>query len=258
MNFFSDLVGKVAVVTGGNQGIGLTLANTLAKAEAQIIIVNRRPSEGEEAAKSIRETGGSAISIPADVTKRKSIKEMVEKTLERYGKIDVLVNCAGMIVRKPATETTEEDWDWTMDINLKGLFLCCQAVGEQMIRQRRGKIINISSMMATLGSINRAPYCASKAGVTQLTRALALEWAKYGIYVNAIAPGIIRTSLNDAYLKSNPEREEKVIRKIPLGRFGKPEELAGIALFLASDASDYLTGQTIYVDGGYTLGCMDW
>lgn len=258
MKLYFDLSGKVVIVTGGSQGIGLTLAKTLAKAGAQIVIVNRRPSEGEAAAKGIREAGGSAISIPADVSKKKSVEEMVEKTLERYGRIDALVNCAGVIVRKSAIETTERDWDWTMDINLKGLFLCCQAIGKQMIQQKRGKIINISSVAASFGLMNRAPYCASKAGVAQLTRALALEWAKYGICINAIGPGIIRTSLSDAYIKSDQERCEKMIQKIPLGRFGKPEDLAGITLFLASDASDYLTGQTLYVDGGYTVGCMDW
>jgi len=258
MNTYFDLSNKVSIVTGGSRSIGLELATVLANAGSDIVIVNRNASEGDEAARKIRENGSSAISIPADVSSKDAIEEMVEKTLKQYGRIDVLVNCAGVIVRKPAIETTEKDWDYTMEINLKGLFLCCRAVGKQMIQQKRGKIINISSVAATFGLMNRAPYCASKAGVTQLTRALSMEWATYGICVNAIGPGIIRTVLNDPYIKSDPERYEKMINKIPLGRFGKPEDLAGAALFLASNASDYLTGQTLYVDGGYMAGCMDW
>lgn len=258
MNTYFDLSKKVSIVTGGSRSIGLALATVLANAGSDVVIVNRNASGGDEAARKIRENGSSAISIPADVSRKDAIEEMVEKTLEQYGRIDVLVNCAGVIVRKPAIETTEKDWDYTMGINLKGLFLCCRAVGKQMIQQKRGKIINISSVAATFGLMNRAPYCASKAGVTQLTRALSLEWATYGICVNAIGPGIIRTVLNDPYIKSDPERYEKMIQKIPLGRFGKPEDLAGAALFLASNASDYLTGQTLYVDGGYAVGCLDW
>ena len=258
MNSYFDLSKKVSIVTGGSRSIGRRLAEALARAKSNVVIVNRNTSEGEKAAQEIRESGGSAISIPADVSKKASAEGMVKKTLEHYGRIDVLVNCAGVIVRKPAIETTEKDWDWTMNVNLRGLFFCCRSVGEQMIQQKAGKIINISSVAATLGLMNRVPYNASKAGVTQLTRSLAIEWGKYGICVNAIGPGIIKTSLNASYIESDPERRERVIRKIPFGRFGRAEDLAGVTLFLASSASDYLTGQTLYVDGGYTLGCMDW
>ena len=258
MNTYLNLNEKVSIVTGGSRSIGLAMAKRLANAGSDIVIVNRNASEGDEAVQDIRKNGGSAISISADVSKKDSVEGMIKKTIEHYGRIDVLVNCAGVIVRKPAIETTEVDWDWTLSVNLKGLFFCCLAAGKQMIQQKKGKIINISSVAATFGLMNRAPYCASKAGVTQLTRALALEWAKYGICVNAIAPGIIRTSINEAYIKGDPERQKKMIQKIPLGRFGKPEDLEGITLFLASDASNYFTGQTLYVDGGYTIGCMDW
>jgi 2-deoxy-D-gluconate 3-dehydrogenase len=127
-----------------------------------------------------------------------------------------------------------------------------------MIQQRRGKIVNVASIVATFGFLNRAPYCASKAGVSQLTRVLALEWAEYGVYVNAIGPGIIQTPLTEAYMKSDPKRLERVLQKVPSGRLGKPEDLVGVTLFLASEASDYMTGQTLYIDGGYSLGCMDW
>jgi NAD(P)-dependent dehydrogenase (short-subunit alcohol dehydrogenase family) len=258
MTFKVDLSNKVAIVTGGSRGIGLTLAKGLARSGTPIVIVNRTPSAGEGAAQAIREAGGSAVSIPADVCQKESVERMVEKTLEHYGRIDILVNSAGVNVRKPATELTEEDVDMIFDTNLKGLFLCCQLVGKEMIRQRRGKIINISSMAATFGLVNRSPYTASKAGVSQLTKAFALEWAKYGVYVNAIAPGIIQTPLTEAYMKSDPERLERTLRKLPIGRFGKPEDLIGVTLFLASQASDYMTGQTLYIDGGYSLGCMDW
>ena len=255
---YFDLSEQVAIVTGGSQGIGFTLAKTLASAGAEIVIVNRRAPEGEAAAQSIRQGGGSAISIPADISQKKSVEEMVGKTLDRHGKIDVLVNDAGVIFRRAAEETEEKEWNLTMDINLKGLFFCCQAVGKQMIKQERGKIINLSSVGATFGLNNRAAYNASKAGISQLTKSLALEWARHGIYVNAIGPGIVRTTLNAAYIDGDPGRKQKMIQKIPLGRFGRPEDLSGIVLFLASSASDYLTGQTIYVDGGYTLGCLDW
>jgi len=258
MPSYFDLSRQVAIVTGGSQGIGLTLAKSLASVGAQIVVVNRRAPEGEAAAQGIKQEGGSAISIPADISQKKSVEEMVGKTLKRYGRIDILVNNAGVIVRKPAEETEEKDWDLTMGINLKGLFFCCQVVGKQMIKQKKGKIINLSSVAATFGLKNRAPYNASKAGVSQLTKSLALEWAKYGINVNAIGPGIIRTALNEAYIDSDPEKKRKMIQKIPLGRFGKPEDLSGIVIFLASPASDYLTGQTIYVDGGYSIGCLDW
>lgn len=253
-----DLSNKIAIVTGGSRGIGLTLAKGLANSGSQVVIVNRNPSDGEAAAQGIREAQGSAISIPADVSQKEAVQRMVQKTIEHYGRIDILVNSAGVNVRNPAIEMTEEDVDMIFDTNLKGLFFCCQLVGKEMIRQRRGKIINISSMAATFGLVNRSPYTASKAGVSQLTKALALEWAKYGVFVNAIAPGIIQTPLTEAYMRSDPERLERTLRKLPIGRFGKPEDLVGITLFLASEASNYMTGQTLYMDGGYSLGCMDW
>ena len=257
-NLFSDLKDKIAVVTGGSRGIGYALAQGLATYGVKVVIVNRRPSEGEAAARSIKDSGGMAISIPADVSQKNSVREMVRKVLDRFERIDVLVNSAGINVRKPAIEITEEDFDTVLDTNLKGIFFCCQAVGRQMIQQKKGKIINVSSLAAIMGYMIRAPYCASKAGVSQLTRALALEWARYGVYVNAIGPGIIQTPLVETYMRSDPERLERTKRKIPLGRFGKPEDLVGITLFLASETSDYMTGQTLYLDGGYFLGCMDW
>jgi NAD(P)-dependent dehydrogenase (short-subunit alcohol dehydrogenase family) len=258
MNFKVNLSEKVAIVTGGNQGIGFALAQGLAKCGAKVVIANRRAAEGEAAAQAIRKAGGSATSIPTDVSQKKSVERMVEKILQDYERIDILVNNAGVNVRKSAIEVTEENLDMIFDTNLKGLFFCCQVVGHQMIQQRRGKIVNVASIVATFGFLNRAPYCASKAGVSQLTRVLALEWAEYGVYVNAIGPGIIQTPLTEAYMKSDPKRLERVLQKVPSGRLGKPEDLVGVTLFLASEASDYMTGQTLYIDGGYSLGCMDW
>ena len=257
MELHADLDGKVAIVTGGIGGIGLAFAKALANSGAETIIVDIRTSQGKTITKAIRDDGGKASFVQVDVSKKSSVDKMVRKVVGTFKKIDILINCAGVIIRKPATETTEKDWDWTIDINMKGLFMCCQEVGKQMIKQGRGKIINISSLGATFALNDRAVYCASKAGVSQITRTLALEWGKYGVCVNAIAPGVIRTPLNEAYIKSHP-RIKETIQKIPLERLGKPEDLVGTALFLASDASDYLTGQTVYVDGGYTLGCMVW
>jgi NAD(P)-dependent dehydrogenase (short-subunit alcohol dehydrogenase family) len=258
MNLHCDLSGKTSIVTGGNQGIGFALAEGLVRCGSGVVIVNRRAAEGEKAAQRLRDAGGSAISISADVSKKDSVVEMVSKVLEHYDRIDVLVNNAGVNVRKSAIEISEEDFNKILDTNLKGFFFCCQVVAQHMIKQGKGKIINVSSMAARFAFLNRAPYSATKAGVSQLTRTLALEWARFGLTVNAIAPGIVQTPLTAAYMQSDPERCQKVLAKVPLGRFSKPEDLMGVTLFLASDGSDYLTGQTLLVDGGFSLGDMDW
>ena len=258
MDLFSDLRGKTAIVTGGNRGIGFALAEGLAKYGATVVIVNRSAEEGEKAAQRMRDAGGSAISIPADVSQKDAVVKMVEKVIDQQGQIDVLVNNAGVNIRKPATEISEKDLNTILDINLKGLFFCCQAAAKPMIEQGRGKIINVSSIAYTYAFLDRTPYSATKAGVSQLTRTLALEWAKFGLTVNAIGPGIVQTPLTEAYMKSDPQRRDRVRKMIPLGRFSKPEDLVGVTLFLASKTSDYLTGQTIIVDGGFTLGNMDW
>jgi NAD(P)-dependent dehydrogenase (short-subunit alcohol dehydrogenase family) len=258
MERFPDLRRKVVIVTGGSQGIGLALSQGFAESGCEVVIVNRRPEEGEAAVQAIQDSGGSAISIPADVSQEESVKAMVEGTLQRHGRLDVLVNNAGTAVRKPVLECSVEEFEMMFDINLKGLFLCCKAVGQEMIKQGGGKIVNMSSIAANFALMNRGQYSTTKAGVTQLTRNLAVEWAQYGVRVNAIGPGIIQTPMTEAYIRNNPEKSAKTLQKIPLRRFGKPEDLVGVALFLASNASDYMTGQTLYVDGGYTLGCMDW
>jgi NAD(P)-dependent dehydrogenase (short-subunit alcohol dehydrogenase family) len=248
-----DLTGKVAIVTGGNQGIGFAIARGLALAGAQVIIANRRAEEGRRSAQRLRDEGLQAEAIPTDVADINSIENLARAVMDQFGSIDVLVNNAGVIVRKPVQDISQEDWDHIMDINLRGLFFCCQIVGREMIRRRRGKIINISSNVSQIVMEGRSVYATSKAGVSHLTRALALEWAPYNVLVNAIGPGPTITDLNRRYFEEHPEDKEARIRSIPLGRMGDPSDYVGAAVFLASEASNFITGQTILVDGGSTI-----
>ena len=244
-----NLTNKVAIITGGARGLGRGMALGLAKYGANIVIADLWFSEASETTKEIESLGRKSLAIEVDVTKSDSINEMVKKTLEEFDKIDILVCSAGISVRKPALEITEEDWDRVIDIDLKGTFLCDQAVGREMIKRGGGKIINISSVSGQLGHPNRAPYTASKGGVVLLTKALAVEWAKYNINVNAIGPGFFRTPLTEDYL-SNERVYKEIVSKIPMGRPGKVEDLIGPVVFLASDASNYVTGHTLFVEGG--------
>ncbi len=248
-----DLSGKIAIVTGGSQGIGFAMAKGLATAGATVVITNRRAAEGEKAAESLKQEGLSAAAIPADVSDTSSVAALVSRVIKDFGKIDILVNNAGIIVRKPVEEVGEEEWDRIMSTNLKGMFFCCQLVGKEMLRRKRGKIINTSSVIATKLQPLRSVYAISKAGVSHLTRALALEWGKYNINVNAIAPGVTVTPLNERYFKEHPEELEGYARATPMGRVAYPEDYAGAAVFLASEASDYITGQTLVVDGGMSI-----
>ena len=258
MDWNRDLQGKVVVVTGGSRGIGYAIAQGLAAYGTKIIIANRGEAEGQAAAEAVNDSGGTAKAIVTDVSSRMSVLQLIQKTLDEFGRIDVLVNNAGTGIRKPAIDYSEEEIDLILDINFKGLYFCSQEAAKIMIGQGRGKIINLSSMGAFYALVDRAPYCGSKGGVSQLTRVFALEWARYGIQVNAIAPGIIETPLTAPYIENNPEKVQNSLRKLPAGRLGKPEDVVGTVLFLASSASDYITGQIIAIDGGYTLGCMDW
>ena len=248
-----DLSGKVAIVTGGNQGIGLAISRGLAQAGAEVIIANRRAEEGAKAAEALKKEGLKATSIPTDVRDESSIAAMVAKVMANHGKIDILVNNAGVIVRKPAEELTREDWDYIMDINLKGVFFCCQIAGREMIKRKKGKIINISSDASQRATPERSVYATSKAGVSHLTRGLAVEWAKYNINVNAIGPGPTITPLNEKYFGENPEKLQQTIESIPLGRMGDTSDYMGAAVFLASEASNFVTGQTLLVEGGTTI-----
>ncbi|WP_042351362.1 SDR family NAD(P)-dependent oxidoreductase [Bacillus massiliigorillae] len=248
MNRF-DLSGRVAIVTGGSKGLGSGMAYALAEQGADVVITSRNQAEGELVAEKIRSMGRRSIALSVDVQDISSINQMVKTVTEEFGKIDILINNAGVGVTKFALEVTEEDWDRVVDTNLKGVFFCAQAVAKVMKEQKYGKIINVSSLAGMKGSNAMAPYCASKAGVINLTRALAKEWARYNINVNAIAPGYIQTALNEEEL-SNEAFRSKLLSAMPIKRLGELDDLAGTVALLASEASSYITGQTIIIDGG--------
>jgi len=248
-----NLTDKVAIVTGAGRGIGKGIATALADAHARVIVNDVDLGAAEEVARGIEAKGGKALPIKADVRNVEEINRMVEITIRELGGIHVLVNNAGIILRKPAEEIAEEEWDTLIDINLKGTFLCAQAAAKAMIKGGKGgRIINLSSIMGGVALPPRAAYCASKGGIIALTKDLAAEWAKHGITVNAIAPGWTLTEMTQSYFSQEPVRRF-VLERIPLNRLGKPEDMAHVAVFLASEYSDYITGQTIYVDGGWTI-----
>ncbi len=248
-----NLTGKVAIVTGGNQGIGFAIAEGMARHGAQVIIANRRAQQGAQAAQALIDQGLAAAAVPVDVSDGTSVAQLVMEVLERCGKIDILVNSAAVIVRKPVEDLTEEEWEFVMDINVKGTFLCCRDVGRHMITRRSGKIINISSNVSQVIQPLRSVYSVSKAAVSHLTRALALEWATYGINVNAVGPGPTVTDFNRRFLEEHPQDYQRAVNSIPMARLGAPSDHVGAAVFLASDAANYITGQTLLVDGGSTL-----
>ena len=251
MNFHSiDLSGKVALVTGGSKGIGYGMAQALAQFGADIIIVSRNLAEGEKAAQDMRDLGRKAVAISCDVTSATAVDAMVEKSVETFGKIDILVNNAGMNIRKQVVDIAEEDWDKVLNTNLKGVFLVAQRVGKEMIKQQGGKIINIASVMGVIGMPMLGSYCASKGGIVQLTKVMALEWAQYNINVNCLAPAYIRTPMTEGWL-TDQARLQVILGSTPLNRIGTLEEVAGPTVFLASDWSNYVTGHTLLVDGGW-------
>lgn len=248
-----NLSGKVAIVTGGCRGIGFAIAEGLASAGATTVIADILAEQAEKSAETLRAQGLKARSLFVDVTKRPSVQQMVTETLREFGQIDILVNCAGILLRKPIEEVTDEDWSSMMDVNLRGVFFCSQVVGVEMIKRKQGKIINISSNILQVLQPLRGVYAVTKAGVSHLTRVMGLEWAPHHINVNAIAPAPTLTDLNKPYFAENPEDLAKRIQSIPLGRLGNPRDYVGMAIFLASQASDFVTGQTIFVDGGSNL-----
>lgn len=251
MNFPStDLSGKTAIVTGGSKGIGFGMAQALAHAGADIVVVSRNLAEGEKAAEEIMGFGRKAIAISCDVTVPSAVDAMVAKTVEVFGKVDILLNNAGMNIRKPVVELSEEDWDRVLDTNLKGIFLVARRAGMEMIRQKGGKIINIASILGMIGLPMLAPYAASKGGIVQMTKVMALEWAQYNINVNAIAPAYIKTPMTAGWL-SDKDRLQAILSSTPMGRLGSIEDLAGPVVFLASDMASYITGHTLMVDGGW-------
>ncbi len=248
-----DLSGRVAVVTGGGTGLGKGMAAGLAQAGALVIVASRRQEVVDRAAAELRATGGKAEGMAVDVTRIKELPAFFGAVAKRHGRLDILVNNAGTNRRAPALEYTEQDWDTVMDLNLKSVFFCCQAAGRVMQEQGSGKIINTASLASTYTSINQAAYAPSKGGLKLLTMHLALELAPFRINVNAIGPGWYRTPLNDDLFRDDAWARG-VTAMIPWGRTGTPEDLMGAVIFLASRASDYMTGQILYVDGGMLAG----
>jgi len=247
------LSGKVAIVTGGGQGLGKAIACALAGAGADVAVLARRTERVREVAAEIEAMGRRALAISCDVSDPGSARAAVEHVAGALGTIDILVNAAGITNRTPAVEMSPEDWTRVIDVNLSGAFWMSQAAARKMIPQGSGKIINIASVTSAVGLPRRISYSASKGGVVQLTRALAAEWTSVGICVNAIAPGFFHTEINDSLFRDEKWRAE-LISRIAAGRPGVPTDLAGAAIFLASRASDYVSGAVLYVDGGYT-GC---
>jgi len=246
---YFSLEGKVAIVTGGGTGIGRGIALEFAKAGADVVVGSRTLANLEKVAEEVRALGKRSLAVPVDITKKTEVDNLVQRAMDEFGSIDILVNNAGTIVRASLLEHSEQDWDRVLDTNLKGYYLCSQAVGRRMVEQKRGNIINVASVRAITAAPGRASYCVSKAGVPMLTRVLALELVDYNIRVNAIAPGWVKTNLNEL-LWGDPETYKQLTAKIPMGRWAELSEIASVALFLASDASSYMTGHTIVVDGG--------
>jgi len=247
-----DLTDKVAIVTGGAGGLGRPTALGLADFGANVVVTSRNLENLEKVKREIEKLGREALAIPCDVTKPEDVKNMVEQTVDRFGKIDVLIAYAGMNILKPAEEYPYEDWKKIMDINVTGVFLCCREIGKVMIKQRRGKIINVSSVRGAYGlPRNYVGYCTSKGAVAMLTKQLACEWAKFNIQVNAIAPTVIGTPLT-AHIMSDPELSKTMKSRILLGRWGYPDDLMGAIVYFASDASNFVTGQILFIDGGVT------
>ncbi len=248
MNDLFDLSGKVAMITGASTGLGAGMTLGLAQAGADIVLVDHRARA--ETADAVRALGRRALSLHCDLSKKKNIDDVVTEALKNFGKIDILVNNAGIIRRAPAIEFSEKDWDDVMDLNAKSVFFMSQAVARDMLKRNYGKIINIASLLSFSGGITVPSYAASKGAVAQITKALANEWAQFGICVNAIAPGYIVTD-NTKALRENVERNKSITDRIPANRWGIPEDLRGAAIFLASKASDYVNGHLLTVDGGW-------
>lgn len=248
MNFRLD--NKVSLVTGGTKGIGKAICMALARAGSKVILTSRHGDEAEKVAAQVEELGVPALGIEADVSKLGDIDRLVSEAVERFGPINVLVNNAGVGITRFALDVSEKEWDEVLGINLKGLFFCSQAVARVMVRQGGGKIINIASAMGLVADRGLSPYCASKGGVVQLTKALALEWARYNIQVNAVAPGYVKTPMNE-YRLNDEKVYQSIINRTPARRLGTEDEVAAAVLYLASPMADFVTGHVLCVDGGW-------
>ncbi len=246
-----DLSGRIALVTGGSKGIGRAIAGALARAGADVAITSRTQTDLDAVAAELRDTGRRALAVCADVSDDDSIRAMVQRVLDHFGQIDILVNNAGIEGAGAVVEMNTAHWDEVMHVNLRGPMLCCKHVGPHMIQRRSGKVINVGSVLASRVARYMSPYTASKAALVQLTRTLALEWIRYNIQVNALCPGYFLTPMNQEFFGSDTGR--RLINSLPIGRLGEVRELEGAAVFLASDATSYVTGTTLYVDGGHSL-----
>lgn len=248
-----DLTGRVALVTGGSRGLGHGIARGLADAGAAVALTSRTREEVEAAAAAIEQAGGRALALVTDAAQIEEHPRTVQRVIDHFGRLDILVNAAGLNRRQPALEITPEDWDFVQGIQLRGAFFMCQAAGRVFVEQRSGKVINIGSLTSHIGLREIANYGAAKSGILGLTRALALEWAPYNVQVNAIGPGYYKTRMTEP-VQRDPGRAAWILSRIPMGRWGVPEDLAGVGVFLASRASDYVTGQIVNVDGGWLAG----
>ena len=246
------LDGKVAIVTGGGGGLGSLAACAFAAAGADVVVVGRTAASLQAAADAVRSIGRRAAAIVADVTRSADVNRMVEQAVGAFGRIDILLNNAGVTSPKTALELTDDDWHRIMDTSATGAFYCSRAVAPVMMRQREGCILSVGSILSARGMAKRTAYSAAKAAVMNLTRALALELGPHGIRVNAIAPTVIVTDLNRELVRTQPQLYQAVLDRTPLGRLGEPEDIAGALVFLASPAARFITGQTLFVDGGYT------
>jgi NAD(P)-dependent dehydrogenase (short-subunit alcohol dehydrogenase family) len=247
-----SIQGKAAIVTGASGGIGKAVALALAACGADVLLAGRNPERTQEAARQVAAIGKRGVLFPLEITSRQSAESMAQAAIAEFGRVDILVNCAGMNIRKEVLQIGDEDWDAVMSVNLKGVLYCCQAVGRLMVEANRGKIISISSISSLLGHPARGTYAASKGGLVQLTRVMATEWAPYHVCVNAISPAAVDTPFIDG-LKADRKRLDRELERIPMGRIASPEDIAGAAAFLASPAADFITGQNLVIDGGRTV-----
>ena len=245
-----DLTGRVAVVLGGTSGIGRALVDGLADAGANVVASSRRQAEVDATALAIEQRGKRTLRLAADVTDRASLEALRDAAVDAYGKVDILINCAGRTHRRPTLDVGDGEWQGILDTNLTGTFRACQVFGSHMLERGYGRIVNIASLASFVGLYEVAAYAASKAGVAALTKALAVEWGPRGVLVNAIAPGVFRTPLNQQLLDGT-ERGREFKLRTPLARFGRVEELAGAAVFLASEAASFVNGEVLVVDGGF-------
>lgn len=245
-----DLDGKVALVTGASSGLGQAIAIALAAAGADVACHARSTKKADETIKTITSMGKRVVAVAGELAEKETPQRITDETIGHFGRIDILINNAGTIRRAPATEYSEDDWSAVIEVNLSSVFRLSQAVGRRLVKQGSGKIVNIASLLSFQGGINVPAYTASKSGVAGLTKALSNEWAKFGVNVNAIAPGYIETANTEA-LRADETRNRQILERIPAGRWGKPDDIAGAAVFLSSAASDYVHGHIMVVDGGW-------